>query len=103
MSDLYHPDKDRVISNQLVDPESFVINQYAKPGAIDAKPSLKLRDLYPDIEKFRVLPTSVYTDPALVKKEWDRLWTQTWLLRGPRQRFAQRRRLVPVTILAVNP
>lgn len=76
----YHPDFDRPIANPIADPEDFVIHPDMKPTDPEQKPGWKLKDIYPEIADFRRIPTSLFTDPAYAKTEWDKVWTRTWLL-----------------------
>jgi hypothetical protein len=57
----YHPDYDRIIANQSQNPESFRVNPDAPADSLDAKPAWTLKDIYPNIEKYRKIPTSLYT------------------------------------------
>jgi phenylpropionate dioxygenase-like ring-hydroxylating dioxygenase large terminal subunit len=78
-----HPDNDRVVQGQRPDSEIVILNPAAKPGDVDAKPNWRLKDLYPNIENYRSIPASIYTNPASIELEWERLWTKTWLFAGP--------------------
>ena len=70
------------LENPLVEPEEFWLNPENGPDAPDAKSPYKLGKIYPDIADFRTIDPSVYSDREYAQREWDQMFTKTWLLAG---------------------
>ncbi|MBM4763327.1 aromatic ring-hydroxylating dioxygenase subunit alpha [Bacillus sp. B15-48] len=72
----------RKVSFNLEDVEDYKVNPDAKPGDLDAKTPWRIKDLYPKIDDYKLIPTKLYTSPEVMEEEWENLWTKTWLLAG---------------------
>ncbi|MCB5945553.1 SRPBCC family protein [Acidocella sp. KAb 2-4] len=73
---------DRPIAAPLADNEALELEPGAVTAAYEKKPPHRLADLYPNIAQYRTVPTSRYFGQAEAAREWERLWTKTWLVAG---------------------
>lgn len=73
--------KDRPIT-ETVDPETFALEPGAVTAAYEAKRSVGLKDLYPDIDRFLTYPTERYISREWMEREWATMWTKAWQIAG---------------------
>src|SRR5271154_5194900 len=73
---------DRPIAEPLRDQGSYILPAGEITADYEAKPAEGLKDLYPNIARFRTYPSERYRSREQMAAEWDRLWTKVWLVSG---------------------
>jgi phenylpropionate dioxygenase-like ring-hydroxylating dioxygenase large terminal subunit len=67
------------------DPGFFPGTSTLNPGAAAGSPSAKsqpLKDLYPEIDRYRIVSADRYTSPEFMEREWRGIWTKCWTCAG---------------------
>jgi phenylpropionate dioxygenase-like ring-hydroxylating dioxygenase large terminal subunit len=79
----------RQIADPVADCETIVINPDAPPGSVEAKSPICLKDLYPEIDRYRTIAVDRWYSRDVMQAEWERLWTNTWQIAGRVQDCAE--------------
>ncbi len=62
-------------------PGSWSLNPDAAAGSPSAK-SRPLSELYPEIDRYRIVAADRYTSPEFMRREWQGIWTKSWSCAG---------------------
>lgn len=73
---------DRLIKEQLIDPESFVLEPGAVTADYERRSPYRLDQLHENIADYRAVSTRRFIDPAEKAREEEKLWSKVWLLAG---------------------
>jgi phenylpropionate dioxygenase-like ring-hydroxylating dioxygenase large terminal subunit len=68
-----------------IDPGFFPGISTLNPDAAAGSPSAKsrpLRALYPEVDRYRILPAGRYTSAEFMRREWRAIWTKCWTCAG---------------------
>jgi phenylpropionate dioxygenase-like ring-hydroxylating dioxygenase large terminal subunit len=79
----------RRIGDPVVDCETTLLNPDAAPGSTEGKPPYRLKELYPNIERYRTVSTDRWHSREVMQAEWEKMWTQAWLMAGRVQDCAE--------------
>jgi phenylpropionate dioxygenase-like ring-hydroxylating dioxygenase large terminal subunit len=67
------------------DPKFFPGTWSLNPDAAIGSPSAKsrpLRELYPEIDRYRIIAAERYTAAEFMRREWQGIWTKSWTCAG---------------------
>jgi phenylpropionate dioxygenase-like ring-hydroxylating dioxygenase large terminal subunit len=79
----------RRIADPVADCETIVLNPDAPPDSVEAKPPYRLKDLYSNIDRYRTIAVDRWHSREVMQDEWEKLWTDTWLMAGRVQDCAE--------------